>query len=157
MATVYETLLGWFEDEGWPLDRHDDEGWFRSAFSGQSVAMGLVGQARDDLDIALLYAVPPIRVPEDKRPVVAEFITRANYGLLIGNFELDFSDGEVRYKASIDIENSTLSPALVEGMVRACCATVDRYYPGLIAIIHGGATAVEAIVRVEGGQPVGEA
>ncbi len=157
MTTVYDTLLGWFEAEGWPLDRHDDEGWFCSAFSGQSVAMGLVAQARDDLDIALLYAVPPIRVPEALRGRVAEFITRANYGLLIGNFELDFADGEVRYKASIDVEDAALSPALVEGMVRACCATVDRYYPGLVAIIHGGATAIEAIVRVEGVQTIGEA
>jgi hypothetical protein len=31
-----------------------------------------------------------------ERAPPAEFITRANYGLIIGNFELDFEDGEIR-------------------------------------------------------------
>src|SRR5262245_30076481 len=29
---------------------------------------------------------------------VAEFIARANYGIIIGNFEIDFEDGTVRFK-----------------------------------------------------------
>ena len=157
MATVYDRLIKWFEDEGWPLDRHDDESWFRSAFAGTSATIGLVGQAREDLDIALLYSVPPLRVPEEKRNEVAIFLTRANYGLLIGNFELDMDDGEVRYKTSIDVEDDELSAALIAGLVRANCATTDRYFTGLVAIVHGGATAIEALVRVEGPESVGEA
>ena len=157
MATVYHHLVQWFESEGWPLDRHDDESWFRSAFAGTSATIGLVGQVREDLEIALLYSVPPVRVPEERRVEVAKFLTRANYGLLIGNFELDMDDGEVRYKTAIDVENSELTPALIAGLVRANCATTDRYFPGLVAIVHGGATAIEAIVRVEGPETVGEA
>ena len=157
MASVYERLVGWFESEGWPLDRHDHESWFRSAFAGSSATIGLVGQVREDLEIALLYSVPPLRVPEERRREVAEFLTRANYGLLIGNFELDMEDGEVRYKTGMDVEGAELTPSLIAGMVRANCATADRYFPGLVAIVHGGASAIEAIVRVEGPETVGEA
>ena len=157
MGTVYARLISWFDAEGWPLDRHDDESWFRSAFAGTSATIGIVAQVREDLEIALLYSVPPLRVPEDRRVEVAQYLTRANYGLLIGNFELDMDDGEVRYKTAIDVENAELSDALIAGMVRANCATTDRYFPGLVAIVHGGATASEAIVRVEGPEALGEA
>jgi hypothetical protein len=157
MGRVYDALISWFEAEGWPLDQRQEEGWFRTAFAGTSATIGLVVQAREDLEIAIMYAVPPIRVPQENMSVVCEYLARANYGLLIGNFELDHTDGEVRYKTSVDVENTTITTALIQGMVRANCATADRYLPGLLSIIHGGGTAIEAIVRVEGPEAVGEA
>jgi len=39
---------------------------------------------------------------------VNEFLTRANYGLNIGNFEMDFQDGEIRFKTAIDVEEVIL-------------------------------------------------
>ena len=35
------------------------------------------------------------------RVAAAEFEPRANFGLDIGNLELDMTDGEVRYKSSL--------------------------------------------------------
>lgn len=55
-----------------------------------------------------------MNVPEDRRLALAEFLTRANYGLFIGNFEMDWQDGEVRYKTSIDVAGDRLSTALVQ-------------------------------------------
>jgi len=43
-----------------------------------------------------------------------KFLTRANYGMMIGNFEMDFTDGEIRYKTSIDVEGDKLSSALIK-------------------------------------------
>ncbi len=51
----------------------------------------------------------PVKAPEEKRLAIAEFVARANDGLRIGNFELDFGDGEVRYKRSAWI-GENLSP-----------------------------------------------
>ncbi len=68
---------------------------------------------------------------------IAEFITRANYGLVIGNFELDFSDGELRYKTAIDVEDDNLSFALIKQMVYANVIIMDKYLPGIMAVIEG--------------------
>ena len=51
----------------------------------------------------------PIRVAEEQRQIVAELLARINYGLNIGNFELDMTDGEIRYKTSIDVEGGELT------------------------------------------------
>ena len=37
------------------------------------------------------------RGAEIKRQDIAEYLTRANYGMVMGNFEMDYSDGEIRY------------------------------------------------------------
>ncbi|MDJ1171766.1 hypothetical protein PMG71_20260 [Roseofilum sp. BLCC_M154] len=34
---------------------------------------------------------------------MAEFLTKANYGMILGDFELDLTDGELRDKTSIGV------------------------------------------------------
>lgn len=53
-------------------------------------------------DIAVnCYHILPVKVPEKFRPQICEYITRANYGLTVGNFEMDLHDGELRYKMTL--------------------------------------------------------
>ena len=82
---------------------------------------------------------------------MAEFITRANYGMIIGNFELDFSDGEVRYKTSIDVEGAELVPAVIRQLVYANVLTMDRYLKGIMAVAFGGVDPEMAVKSVEQG------
>ena len=83
-------------------------------------------------------------------------MTRANYGLIIGNFEMDFSDGEVRYKTSIDVEDEDeddrLSVALIKNLVYANVLTMDRYLPGVMSIIYGDVSPAQAIAQMEEGE-----
>ena len=85
-----------------------------------------------------------------KIPEAAEFITRANYGLTIGNFELDFDDGEVRYKTSLDVEGTALTHSLCRQIVVANVFIMDRYLPGLMAVISGAQTPAQAVANIEG-------
>lgn len=80
---------------------------------------------------------------------MAEFLTRANYGLMIGNFEMDFNDGEIRYKTSIDVEGDNLSSALLKQLVYANVMTMDQYLPGIIAVIDGNISPVDANAKIE--------
>jgi hypothetical protein len=104
--------------------------------------------AREPEAQVLVHAVLPQPVPFDRRVEVALYLTRANYGLVIGNFELDLDDGEVRFKTSIDVEGATLTEALVDHLVIAGAVTTDRYIPGLQAVIDG-MSARDAVVAVE--------
>lgn len=80
---------------------------------------------------------------------VAEFITRANYGMVIGNFEMDFRDGEVRYKTSVDVEGSELTYEICRQVVVTNVMLMDRYLPGIMAVITGALTPAQAIAQIE--------
>jgi len=80
---------------------------------------------------------------------MAEFLTRANYGLVVGNFELDFTDGEIRYKTSIDVEGDCLSKALVRAIVYTNIIMMDKYMPGIMALLYANVSPVQAIARAE--------
>src|SRR5262249_47600370 len=91
----------------------------------------------------------PSNVPEEKRVEIAEFITRANYGLVIGNFEMDYNDGEVRYKTSVDVEGGELTPKMIENLMRANLMTMDRYFAGVMGVLYGDRDPAEAIAEME--------
>jgi hypothetical protein len=148
MESLHEQMVSFFRDDHWPYLAVDDS-VLQLNFQGQNGRWTCYAQARMDVGQFVMYSVCPMTVPAGLRIAVAEFITRANYGLIIGNFELDYEDGEVRYKTSLDAENAPLSHELMQPLVYANVWTMDRYLPGLMAVIYGSKTPGEAIALAE--------
>ena len=86
---------------------------------------------------------------ENIRSAMTEFICRANYGLVNGNFELDVRNGEIRYKIFIPCPAEEIhEETLVTGI--ACChAMFDRYARGILGVILNGMDAEDAIALCE--------
>ena len=154
MGDILDTIVNFLEADNWPFTPVEGQPFIRTAFQGENGQWACYAQAREDAAQCAFYSICPVNVPEGRRGAMAEFLTRANYGLIIGNFEMDFQDGEVRYKTSIDVEGDRLSTALVQQMVYANVLTMDRYLPGIMTIIYGDASPAEAIAQVEGSNPV---
>jgi hypothetical protein len=110
----------------------------------------LFAQAREEQEQVAVYSVYGVKAAESKRAEAVEYITRANYGLIIGNFELDLSDGEVRYKTSLDVEGEALTTGMIRLLVAANVATADRYLPGFMLVLYGNRSAADAIHEIEG-------
>ena len=85
-------------------------------------------------------AAPPGRAEE-----VARFLTHANWGLTIGNFEMDFSDGHIRFKSSINFAHTQLSEILIRNAILSAMNAVDAYADLLIEVITGKKSAEQAI------------
>jgi len=148
---AFATLGRFLENDEWHPQRLEDKYLYRMGFSGKNGQTTCFAQVRVDLDQFLFYVVVPVKAPEDLRPAVAEFVVRANYGLRIGNFEMDFNDGELRYKSSLDFEGATLTAELIRNAIYPAVQTTDRYLPGLMAVIYGGEAPAEAVAEIEGG------
>jgi hypothetical protein len=57
--------------------------------------------------------------------------------MTIGSFELDFTDGEISYKTTIDVEGNRLTSALIKRVVYANVTMMDKYLPGIMSVIYG--------------------
>ena len=150
MGEILDAVISFFKEDDWTFTQVEDRPILRLGFQGDNGQWTCYAQAREEETQLLFYSLCPVKAPEDKRPAVAEFLARANYGLFIGNFELDFGDGEIRFKTSIDVEGERLSPALVRPLVYTNVLMMDRYLPGLMSVIYGGETPAEAVAKVEG-------
>lgn len=146
---IFDALVEFFEDDDWKY--HILEGLLVLSlpYAGRNGKWTCYAQAREEQDQFVFYSVCPVNATPQTTAAVVEYITRANYGMIIGNFELDYDDGEIRYKTSIDVEGVSLSAALIRQLVYANVLITDRYLPGLMRVIHAEGDPAAEVKRVE--------
>lgn len=148
MATISEVTLGWLEANDWPLNVLAD-GRVISVFHGEAVEWNVVIVPMEQLGQLLVFSVSPLRCPEENLATAAELLHRINYGLHIGNFELDYRDGEVRCRTSLDRSGATLEASMVASLVNTNVMLMNRYLPGLGLVFQGGSVD-DALALFEG-------
>jgi hypothetical protein len=149
MGRILDAVESFFKGDEWPYSQLEGKPVLRTGFNGNNGQWTCYAQERVDQEQFVFYSVFPIKAPQDKLYTVAEFITRANYGMVIGNFELDFADGEIRYKTSIDVEKEELTEGLIHHIVYANVFTMDKYFSGFMKVIYSGLLPEEAVTEVE--------
>lgn len=149
---IVNVVKKFLADEEWHYSFNEDIGIFRFDLRIGSKIQSISYVIDVHEDEFVTYGMCPIGV-DGKEPEMmtqmAEFICRANYGLKNGCFELDFRDGEIRFRSYVDCENQLPSSAVVKNSVHCTAAMIKRYAPGIVDIIFGGATAKDAITKCE--------
>jgi len=142
---IFQIMVNFFTEDDWSYAKIQGEPALYLAFEGENGSWNCYAKAREDEEQFVFYSICPIKVPKAKRRTLGEFISRANYGMMIGNFELDFTDGEIRYKTSIDVEGDRLSLALLKRLVYANVTMMDEYLPGIKLVLESGMSPEDAI------------
>lgn len=149
MKSVFEAVTDFFKQDNWHIEKHGDETAFYTNFGGEHGQWRCYGETRESPAQFVFYSLCPIHIPELKRQDISEFLTRANFDLVIGNFEFDLEDGEIRFKTSIDVEGSHLDFNLIKRLVYTNAVMMDQYLPGITAVAYGAVTPLEAIAKIE--------
>ncbi len=153
MGRIYESVLAFLQEDQWRYEEIPGESAIRLSFTGQNARYDCFGRVNEAHEVFVFYSFIPVRVPETQRLLVAELLARINYGLNIGNFELDMNDGEIRYKTSIDVEGGDLTPRMVETLIAVNISTADRYFPSFADVMYAGVAPMEAVARIERPDP----
>lgn len=149
---IVNAVKNFLEEEEWSYFFEEDSGLFRFNLKIRSRIQN-ISYVIDVLeDEFITYGMCPIGA-DNKDPEMmaqmAEFICRANYGLKNGCFELDFNDGEIRYRSYVDCENQLLSTAVVRNSVHCTASMFERYASGIVDIIFNKAAAKDVITKIE--------
>jgi len=149
MGILQEKIKSYLTDDQWVHDADDSTGIVRCTVKCRNASYRIIIHSDEKLERQRFLVYCPNFVPEHLRSHLCEFINRANYGLKLGNFEMDMKDGELRFRVSIDVEGGELTDVMIRNMLSCGYATMDRYYPGIMAVLYGGRTVEEAIAQVE--------
>ncbi len=149
-TALLDTVIQFFQEDEWPFDQAQDKPLVRTAFRSDNGSWRCYVNILPERQFVIFYSVLDILVPQERLQAATEFITRANYGLFIGNFELDLSDGEVRFKTSIAVTEEGMSTAMFQQLVYTNVMTMDKYLPGIMRIAFSDVAPAEAIAAIEG-------
>jgi len=138
----------YFKKAGWEYEPVLNSA-ITAVFGGQNESYRCYIQAREADHQFIFYSVCPIKAPEDKFGDIMHFMTRANYGMYLGNFELDLDDGEIRFKTSIAFGEETVSDALIAPIIFPNVIAMDGYFPAIRAIIEEDADVEDVITKTE--------
>jgi hypothetical protein len=151
MGRILDVVGKFLAADDWPSSLMEGRTVYKTGFEGKNGQFTCYAQERGEQDQFVFYSIFPVRTPPERVGEVAEFITRSNYGMIIGNFELDYSDGEIRYKTSVDVEEVDGIEPLVRHLIYANVLTMDKYFPGLMRVLYAGIDPADAVEEVEGG------
>ena len=89
---------------------------------------GYLFRVQEKNELLAFYGILPFLIPESHQSAAMLLMTQINYDMLIGNLELDVSDGEIRYKNAVDIEISGINDDIIEHLLQSVIAMTTVAY-----------------------------
>lgn len=146
---VYASFVEFLLHEKWPFVQLPGEPVIRTDYRGHNGQWICYAHVQEDEQRLVFYSVYPDAIPQAQRAAVAEYLTRINYSLSVGNFELDFDDGEVRFRTALDLEGVNLQKELFRPLLLSNIQTMDNYLSGIGQITRQGLPPHEAPSNIE--------
>ena len=88
-------------------------------------------------------------MPPGCRPSIAEAVARANHGLKLGKFELDFEEGDLRFQVAQLLPYDSLEDQTIQRLMGTTMAMLNQYLPAFLSVIYGNELPKDAIRQVE--------
>jgi len=139
----------YLKSQSWNYEFNEEDGLFRFGMSLENKMSNcrmviLVGE-----ELFTSYAISPVSADADSMAQVANYLTRANYGLKIGNFELDCRDGEIRFKATLFCGETIPELGMVERVADMPFRMMEHYGSGLLNVLFGNADPASEIAKID--------
>lgn len=147
--SLRDQVIEFFQREEWEFSVTKNPSILRVACEGASDKWFCYAKVEEVEQRFAFYSVCPHQASPENLGAIAEYTSRANYGMTIGNFELDFADGEIRYKTSIDFQDNQPNYGSIAQLVYTNISMMDRYLPGIAAIIEQDIQPSKAIQAIE--------
>ena len=146
----YQAVIDYIESKNFSHTPYPEEEKVILTLSGKHANYRFVARITHDGEYLEVAAYYPFKVREEKlRLSASELITRANYCMPVGKFEMDMKDGEVRFHVTHVIEGGILSQEMVERHFMTSYFTIDRYFPAFMQHLHAGYTPEDAVFHAE--------
>jgi hypothetical protein len=144
----FDTVLRFFEEDQWNFQQLENKPVIKAGYRGMHGTWICHAKVEEEAGRFLFSSQMGLNVPPGLRLAVAEYLTRANTLLTLGNFEMNMDTGDIRCRVGVEAPDGELTVPMVRALVHATVSAMDRFFPGVLAVIHSGLSPAAAIARV---------
>lgn len=148
-GSIYDAIAGFLREQRLLFHEEPARARVRFEYASATGAWTTWVVAFEEARQVAVYGVVSVPADPPQLPALAELVTRINFGLVLGNFELDYDGGEIRCKTSLDIEDTALPAdafaALLRQLLRANLALMEHHLPAFVAAVLHSRPPAEAL------------
>lgn len=133
---LFQAVKASLDASDWNYSIAREGSLIKAGAKGENGSFAVVFDVKEERQIMVIYIISNINFPEHVRPRLAIYLTHCNYGMTLGNFEMDMDDGEVRYKCSVNTTGSILSEEMVDEMLKVSLVVMDRFFGPMIKVAY---------------------
>ncbi|MGB0562718.1 MAG: YbjN domain-containing protein [Spirulinaceae cyanobacterium] len=145
--SIIDAVAHYLESKGWRYVQEESD-LLHTTFQIDTYQWDCYIQSFAAQQQLLIYSILPTIAPPDKKAAILELLTRINYELVIGSFDMDIQNGYLSCKTSLDITDSHLDLALLHNLFQANFETVVYYLSAFNGVIQEGRLPDEARSRL---------
>lgn len=145
MNTAIEEVVKLIEKQHWQYTREEEKPVIHTGVTGKNGQWRCLAAVGGNEDHVLFLSFFPCVVPPNNRAACAELFSRINFGLAHGCFELDFDDGEVRFRTCIPVIEGQVASEMVEYLVFTNLFAVDRFFGAIMKLVFADVSPKEAL------------
>ena len=145
---VKEHIEAFMKEHDWKYEYDEEHQVFISGVGLQNYVSSIQYAISIKDTHVINYAVLPLNAKKHIKRLV-EFLCRANYGLIFGNFEFDYRDGEIRYKLEMTSDAILADDSNIGILLFKPAMMMEKYIKGIVQVMTGTMKAKEAVALCE--------
>lgn len=146
---IMDVVLRFFREDRWNFQQMNDKPIVRAGFRGEHGTWVCFARVDEQNRRFIFHSTMGMHIPPQYRAAVLEYLNRVNYSVPVGNFEMDFNTGDIRFRTGIEVPEGNLDLSVVRAMAYTNVRTMDRYFTGVLSVVHGGLSPEAALARAE--------
>lgn len=148
MYAVYEKVIQHLEEHDVKYMANSEDHSVYMDLYGTVGAYQVVVRVNGDARVLLVYGRLPVRIPPGARSAIAETITRANFDLVNGRFDMDYESGDLQFQVTQILSDDSLEDDIIERMIRTTIEMLDTYMPAVLSVVYGNERPQDAIGHI---------
>lgn len=124
---AYKSLCEMLDDNKWHYTKDEAKLRISCNAQGEDLPMSIRINIDVERQLVVLLSEMPFAVPEDRRTSMAIAVSVANYGIVDGNFDYDYTDGTILYRMTSSFMDSLVGKEMFNYMLMCACYTIDAY------------------------------
>ncbi len=146
---MFNRIIEFYKKQDWAYTIVKDKQVVLLGISGKNGKFQFVVDVNEDKKRIVALSICNSNVPEAKMSYMSELLTQINYGKFLGNFELNFDDGEIRYKTSMYYSGTELSDDVIKNLLMVNIASMDTGLPAIMKLLYNEISPKDAIRCIE--------
>jgi hypothetical protein len=134
---LFANFVQLLRNAGWNFMADSSEGRVTLVMSTDTGRYPVIIRVREESKFIVAIMPYPRKVEASTRRRMAQFMSKANFAMNLGGYEMDPEDGEMRFRNSIDVESLVMTAPFVDNFVRTFAIFGSRCWKAAEMILDG--------------------